>query len=402
MMAKATNVEASPPLIHIRVVVLGRRQVGKTVLVENRRFRSGFRPAAFPLGIYSKDGRPSFRLSKRLYPDARSIAERIPQRPQRPLLSTSPEAVLQEVSSQRDFFMQQLIYLHVSVNRGEAFGNVCGSAAITVRYLTKRFIGEYKSFTDLLYRQAVCLDDTWTQVEILDTSTNQVSLKTAFFPGKEIGSGERKNVWESSKKDIRSFPWHHVRWADACVVVYSIESLQSFHEAIDIIEKIKVCKGSSKGRPLMLLANKKDLEHLRQVPARDGELASLHYGCRFSEVSAAEEVWEARTAYEAIIRDAKSWKFNENLPSRPRKLSMMSVSRMLNNMLKKTSFPPLITRKAEVVPVPDPEDRPPHPKALLQHQNQQQRTRKKGLVGHRPMTLTASDPVNELPFHSPS
>lgn len=41
-------------------------------------------------------------------------------------------------------------------------------AALTVRYLTGRFIGEYRSNTDLLYNKTVILETGLTEVEIVD------------------------------------------------------------------------------------------------------------------------------------------------------------------------------------------------------------------------------------------
>ncbi|KAG5882473.1 hypothetical protein JTB14_004600 [Gonioctena quinquepunctata] len=50
-----------------------------------------------------------------------------------------------------------------------------GKSAVTVRYLTKRYIGEYSSTSDFLYRHNVTFDNVTTEVEILDTSKCAVS-----------------------------------------------------------------------------------------------------------------------------------------------------------------------------------------------------------------------------------
>lgn len=39
-----------------------------------------------------------------------------------------------------------------------------------MRYLTRRFIGEYRSNTDLLYRQTIALESGLLDVEIVDIS----------------------------------------------------------------------------------------------------------------------------------------------------------------------------------------------------------------------------------------
>ncbi|KAI5733081.1 hypothetical protein M8J76_007442 [Diaphorina citri] len=50
-----------------------------------------------------------------------------------------------------------------------------GKSAVTVRYLTKRYIGEYSSSTDMIYRHNTTIDNTTTEVEILDTCKCSVS-----------------------------------------------------------------------------------------------------------------------------------------------------------------------------------------------------------------------------------
>lgn len=61
-----------------------------------------------------------------------------------------------------------------------------------------------------------------------------------------------------------SFPTVHVSWADACIVVYSIGNSSSFEAAATMLEKIQSLKMPFY-LPVLLLANQKDLEHLRQV-----------------------------------------------------------------------------------------------------------------------------------------
>lgn len=48
-----------------------------------------------------------------------------------------------------------------------------GKSALTVRYLTRRFIGEYSSKTDLLYRQTLTFDSGLLDLEIVDISADE-------------------------------------------------------------------------------------------------------------------------------------------------------------------------------------------------------------------------------------
>ncbi|XP_072046307.1 uncharacterized protein [Amphiura filiformis] len=50
-----------------------------------------------------------------------------------------------------------------------------GKSAVTVRFLTKRYIGEYESNIDLLYRQTVVQNDVPIYMEVLD-SNSQVNM----------------------------------------------------------------------------------------------------------------------------------------------------------------------------------------------------------------------------------
>lgn len=61
-----------------------------------------------------------------------------------------------------------------------------------------------------------------------------------------------------------------VAWADAYIVTYSIVDMNSFSYALDLLERISVLRGAIRP-PILLLGNKKDLEHNRQV----GHMRSL-------------------------------------------------------------------------------------------------------------------------------
>lgn len=102
-----------------------------------------------------------------------------------------------------------------------------------MRYLTKRFIGEYRSKTDLLYRQAISLDNSLLDVEIVDVST------------------------ESDE-----FPIEQVQWADSCLIVYSITDSDSFKYAADTLVNMKSLQNNP---PAYLIGNKSDLDHTRKV-----------------------------------------------------------------------------------------------------------------------------------------
>lgn len=87
---------------------------------------------------------------------------------------------------------------------------------------------------DLLYRQTLTINNSAVDVEIVDVCRRELSL----------------------------FPEEAVYWADGCVVVYDITSRASFALATELLQKVQQLRSQM---PTVLLGNKSDLEHLRQV-----------------------------------------------------------------------------------------------------------------------------------------
>lgn len=60
-----------------------------------------------------------------------------------------------------------------------------------------------------------------------------------------------------------SFPSDQVAWADGCLIVYSVTDRQSYLYAEECMRHFQ--KGDCPSVQTVLLANKMDLEHLREV-----------------------------------------------------------------------------------------------------------------------------------------
>ncbi|XP_076348882.1 ras-related and estrogen-regulated growth inhibitor-like protein [Tachypleus tridentatus] len=182
-----------------------------------------------------------------------------------------------------------------------------GKSAVTVRYLTKRYIGEYSSFKDYLYQHSVSFDNVTTEVEILDTS----ACKTA------------------------ACLHEHISWANAFVLVYSICEKASFQQARVLLETISAMKGL-RYAPVILLGNKRDLEHVRQVGVDDGHEMSLQFQCQFYEVSAAENYVGVSLAFQSLIREARAMQALKTLPVRRKVGAAMTVSKMIGMVFGKS------------------------------------------------------------------
>lgn len=182
-----------------------------------------------------------------------------------------------------------------------------GKSAVTVRFLTRRFIGEYNSNMDLLYKSSIKQEDYMTDIEILDTCT---------------------------KKENTTLPADgQVTWADAFVIVYSICDKCSFERARLLLEKIRKQR-SSAFVPTLLIGNKTDLEHRREVGVAEGHQLALEFTCQYYEVSAAESTVNISIAFQAVLREAKIVQQHKPLLKR-RRSSLVSVSRKLGAMFGK-------------------------------------------------------------------
>lgn len=176
-----------------------------------------------------------------------------------------------------------------------------GKSALTVRYLTRRFIGEYRSNADLLYRQTVTINNSPLEVEIIDVS------------------GETRD----------SFPSDQICWADGCIIVYSLIDKESFDYAVATLQNLQKHRAVN-NVPITLLANKLDLEHLREVDEALGKSTALQYNCAFYEVSVAENSPEIYHAFEHLLSESRGGAPTNGSIHKIRKFS---VTKMLGTLI---------------------------------------------------------------------
>jgi len=90
-----------------------------------------------------------------------------------------------------------------------------------------------------------------------------------------------------------------IQWADAVVLVYSVTDRRSF-DLIDQLHQLVVRTGAANMPPVILLANKADLLHLRRVDSQQGPLLAGTLGCSFYEVSASEDYNQVHGAFHRL------------------------------------------------------------------------------------------------------
>ncbi|XP_066464857.1 ras-related and estrogen-regulated growth inhibitor-like protein [Eleutherodactylus coqui] len=168
--------------------------------------------------------------------------------------SQQPHTKMSDISRQ-----QQKVEANILVLGAE---NV-GKSALTVRFLTRRFIGEYVG-TESIYTHNVRVDGRET-----------------FF-----------SIWDSvcpQNPDLQTcVSEEQLRWADGFILVYSICDRDSFNVVRQQLQRIRQLKKRHGAAPIIIVGNKRDLQHRRQISSEEGRLLAISSDCDFFEISAAE------------------------------------------------------------------------------------------------------------------
>lgn len=159
-----------------------------------------------------------------------------------------------------------------------------GKSALTVRFLTKRYIGEYDHQPENRYKSEVMVDGEPIIFELLDTCL--------------------KDETEQVRDEV-------VQWADGFLLVYSITDRNTFNFVKTLRQHVYDTKAPPKDLPqgapvqfpMVVVANKSDLMHLRQVSSEEGEILSKDLDALFTEVSAAEHVTQVAEAFYDLCRE---------------------------------------------------------------------------------------------------
>ncbi|XP_063294212.1 ras-related and estrogen-regulated growth inhibitor-like [Pelobates fuscus] len=153
-----------------------------------------------------------------------------------------------------------------------------GKTALTVRFITKRFIGDYDPTLEMIYRHTAAIDGEFVHFEILDTA------------------GQEEDSLQIEEK---------IKWGDGFAVVYSVTDRCSFDEVMRLCFLINhihsnAKKGTSDLPPVVIVANKKDLQYDRMVSPEEGEKLSkaLKYPCY--EISTRDSYDETAVVFNTI------------------------------------------------------------------------------------------------------
>ncbi|XP_070539785.1 ras-related and estrogen-regulated growth inhibitor-like [Ptychodera flava] len=160
-----------------------------------------------------------------------------------------------------------------------------GKTALAVRFITKRFIGEYDPTLESTYQFRTFVDSDPVDFEILDTA----------------GQEENATITQAQ-----------IKWADAFIIVYSVTDKCSYDEILRI--KFLITRNKGNDTPVMIVGNKADLVYDRMIPQGEGEKLAKTLSCQFSEISVRESYDDVRTAFLKLYDECKLVKGTRNSP----------------------------------------------------------------------------------------
>ncbi|PAV20706.1 ras [Pyrrhoderma noxium] len=137
-------------------------------------------------------------------------------------------------------------------------GGGVGKSAITIQFIQSQFVDEYDPTIEDSYRKQTVIDEEVALLDVLDTA------------GQEEYSAMREQ---------------YMRTGEGFLLVYSITDRLSFGEMDDFFQQIQRVKDRD-SVPLVLVGNKVDLSHEREVGREQGESLGKHFICPFFEISA--------------------------------------------------------------------------------------------------------------------
>jgi len=157
-------------------------------------------------------------------------------------------------------------------------GGGVGKSALTIQFIQSHFVDEYDPTIEDSYRKQCVIDDEVALLDVLDTA------------GQEEYGAMREQ---------------YMRTGEGFLLVYSITSRNSFEEMSTFHQQILRVKDQD-SFPVVVVANKCDLEYERQVGMNEGRDLAKHFGCKFIETSAKQRI-NVDEAFSSVVREIRKY-----------------------------------------------------------------------------------------------
>ncbi|KAI9294995.1 ras-like protein 1 [Neoconidiobolus thromboides FSU 785] len=162
-------------------------------------------------------------------------------------------------------------------------GGGVGKSALTIQFIQSHFVDEYDPTIEDSYRKQCVIDDEVALLDVLDTA------------GQEEYSAMREQ---------------YMRNGEGFLLIYSITSRESYDEISTFHDQILRVKDRDTF-PMVVVANKCDLEPERQVSTQEGKDLAKGFACKFMETSAKQKINVDETFYN-LVREIRRFNKEQN------------------------------------------------------------------------------------------
>jgi len=169
-------------------------------------------------------------------------------------------------------------------------GGGVGKSALTIQFIQSHFVEEYDPTIEDSYRKQCVIDDEVAVLDILDTA------------GQEEFSAMREQ---------------YMHTGEGFLLVYSIIDKNSFDEIPKFYRQILRVKDRSEF-PMILVANKADLDTERVVTKQEGEELAQQYKIKYVETSAKIQL-NVEKAFHDLVRVIRQAQKSDSLKEKKKK-----------------------------------------------------------------------------------
>lgn len=171
-------------------------------------------------------------------------------------------------------------------------GGGVGKSALTIQFIQSYFVTDYDPTIEDSYAKQCVIDDVVARLDILDTA------------GQEEFSAMREQYMRSGM---------------GFLLVYSVTDRSSFDEIYKFHKQILRVKDRDEF-PMILVGNKADLEHQRQVTQEEGQELAKQLKITYIEASAKLRMNVDQAFYE-LVRKVRLFELNERPPVKTKQKS---------------------------------------------------------------------------------
>lgn len=175
-------------------------------------------------------------------------------------------------------------------------GGGVGKSALTIQFIQSHFVEEYDPTIEDSYRKQCVIDDEVAVLDILDTA------------GQEEFSAMREQ---------------YMHTGEGFLLVYSIIDRNSFEEIPKFYRQILRVKDRSEF-PMILVANKADLESERVVSKVDGDEVAQQLKVKYVEASAKHKL-NVEKAFHDLVRVIRQAQKPDSQKEKRRKKSKCTI-----------------------------------------------------------------------------